>query len=99
MKVEISVIAGKIAKPLAVVVICLVVGYVFGVLTGPSLTGHTGMGYLTSSDLNRDDIGTSIVLSRFCEGLGLKSSVYWQQDGQGNIYGEPICLPAQQPSE
>jgi len=96
MKVEIELNSKQIARILAIVAIGLVIGFVLGMSSGPSLTGYTSVvgtgGYLTTADLNREDIGTSIVLSRFCEGMGLKSSVYWQQDEQGNVYGLPICL-------
>ncbi len=51
-------------------------------------------GCLTSLDLNRDDLGTVIVLSRHCEGMGLVSSVYWNEDVEGNVYGVPICMRA-----
>jgi hypothetical protein len=58
----------------------------------PQITEKTQQACLTINDLNRSDIGASIVLSRFCEGMGLQSSVLWQQDQQGNEYGVPICL-------
>ena len=28
----------------------------------------------------------------FCEKLGLSSSVFWQQDSEGNTFGVPICV-------
>ena len=93
MKVELNLEGRKIAKLLAIAVIGIVIGYTLSMFTGsPTITGNAPMGYLTSADLNREDIGASIVLSRFCEGLGLQSSVYWQQDPEGNVYGMPICL-------
>lgn len=50
---------------------------------------------LQTTDLNREDIGMAILLTRFCEGQGLQSSIYWQQDLNGNVYGMPICLPSE----
>ena len=97
MKVELEIDGRRIARVLAVALVGIAIGYALSTVVGtPSITGNAGMNYLTSADLNREDISASIVLSRFCEGLGLRSSVYWRQDPQGNTYGEPICLPVQQ---
>jgi len=46
---------------------------------------------LTTVDLNRTDLSAVIILSRFCEGMGLQSSVIWRQI-DGNVYAEPICV-------
>ncbi len=98
MKVEIDMSRGKIAMVLIIGIIGLVIGYGLGLATAPSVGLGTGggIGYLSSADLNREDIQASILLSRFCEGLGLQSSVYWQQDAEGNVFGTPICLAPQQ---
>lgn len=97
MKLELDLSAGGIARVLVIVLIGLALGFALGLSTGPSAVGYAGLEslgpqQLTTADLNRQDIGASIILSRFCEGLGLKSSVYWQSDAQGNVYGVPICL-------
>lgn len=68
-----------------------VIGYGCYVL-GTGQSADNSAGCLTTADLNRTDIETAIVLSRFCEGIGLQSSVYWQQDEQGQKYGMPICV-------
>ena len=96
MKVELNLEGKRIAGILVIAVIGIAIGYALATIAPQSSIGPAGLGYLTTADLNREDIGASIVLSRFCEGMGLKSSVYWQQDQQGNVYGLPICLQAQQ---
>ena len=50
---------------------------------------------LTSQDLNTDHLDAVVILSRFCEGQGLQSGVYWQQDQNGNVYAIPICIQPQ----
>jgi len=99
MKVEMDISGKKIAKYVIVGIVLLAVGYGLGMTTGTGFYTMSGGGvdYLSASDLNRSDIQASILLSRFCEGLGLQSSVYWQQDPEGNVFGQPICLePANQ---
>jgi len=88
MKIERSDL--KIVASISAIVIFGVLCYWLGVIEQPVSTGTQNC--LTSLDLNRDDIGASIVLSRFCEGLGLQSSVYWQQDEGGQVYAMPICM-------
>ena len=51
---------------------------------------------LTTADFNNDHLGAIVVMSRFCEGLGLRSSVYWQVDEQGNEFANPVCVVAQE---
>ncbi len=93
MKIEFDIKGKRSGRVLVIVVICLILGFAIGISTGPAVVGYTGLsGQLTTADLNREDISASIILSRFCEGMGLRSSVYWQQDAQGNVYGMPICL-------
>jgi len=100
MKVEIELNWVKIAKLIAILVVGAIIGYAAALATLPpaGATGSIGeeTNYLTTADLNRQDIQASILLSRFCEGLGLRSSVYWQRDAEGNVYGTPICLPQEQ---
>jgi len=100
VKVEINLEGKRIARILAIVVVGIAIGYTLSMVAPANapanMAGNAPLGYLTTADLNREDIGASIVLSRFCEGMGLRSSVYWQQDAQGNVYGLPICLQAQQ---
>lgn len=88
MKIEKSDL--KILAVILAIAIVGVVGYWIGTIEQPFSTETQNC--LTSLDLNREDIGASIILSRFCEGLGLQSSVYWQQDEQGQKYGMPICM-------
>jgi len=104
MKVEIDF--GKLKRKLFVSkwVWIFIAGLFIGAIIGISIKGieptsadwlsfHSGTPQcLTVADLNRSDIVTSIVLSRFCEGMGLQSSVYWQRDINGNVYGLPVCL-------
>lgn len=97
MKVAIEISWLKAAKFLAVLAVGIAIGYVIAVSAMPAVVGQGGeIDFLTSADLNRQDIQASILLSRFCEGLGLRSSVYWQRDLNGNVFGTPICLPAGQ---
>lgn len=95
MKLEVDLKPRKLAGLLVVGVICLAVGYALGMGTGQGISSAGGVDYLSTADLNRSDIQASILLSRFCEGLGLRSSVYWQKDAEGNVFGQPICLPPQ----
>ncbi|MDP2974116.1 MAG: hypothetical protein Q8N60_03635 [Candidatus Diapherotrites archaeon] len=95
MKVEINLEGKRIARVFAIALVGIAIGYTLSMVAPANIAGNAPMGYLTTADLNRDDIGASIVLSRFCEGMGLRSSVYWQQDAQGNEYGQPICLRQQ----
>lgn len=76
------------------VLVCLCLAFVAGVAVGgwSNSAPSQGPDCLTAQDLNRSDIGTAIVLSRFCEGLGLQSSVYWQRDLNGNVYALPVCV-------
>jgi len=97
MKVEMDINGKRIAKYTLMAVVLLAIGYGLGMSTGTGLyTMGGGVDYLSTSDLNRSDIQASILMSRFCEGLGLQSSVYWQQDAQGNVFGQPICLQPNQ---
>ncbi len=111
MKIEINMEGKRIARVFAIALIGIAIGYTLSMVAPANISGNAPMGYLTSADLdnrgigtgylttadlNREDIMASIVLSRFCEGMGLRSSVYWQQDAQGNVYGLPICLQQQQ---
>lgn len=84
------------------VVVWLVVGAIIGFLVATTVApSFMGARCLTTSDLNRTDIGNTIVLtsraSRFCEGMGFVSAVKWQQDEQGNTIGIPVCI--QQPQQ
>ena len=79
------------------------VGGVVGMLFSPSVVGFLEptsepleVDCLSSVDLNRSDLASVIVFSRFCEGLGLQSSVYWQQDSDGKTYGLPVCIQLQE---
>jgi len=99
VKLEINLEGKQIARVLAIAAIGVILGYSLSFVTGTESTGLVPMGtgnYITSSDLNREDLGLMSIItsqnSRFCEGMGLVSSVYWQQDDQGNTYGMPICL-------
>ena len=76
MKLEMDINGKKIAKYAIAGIILLAIEYALGTATGPAWTSAGGVDYLSSSDLNRSDIQASILLSRFCEGLGLQSSVY-----------------------
>jgi len=78
-------------KIIAIAIVILIVG-AGGYLAGASQQ-PIEFDCLTTQDLNRTDIGAGVVLSRFCEGMGLHSSIYWQQDEQGQKYGLPICIP------
>jgi len=95
MKIEMEISKSAVAKTLAIVAIGIIIGYALGITTGSGISTAGGVDYLSTADLNRSDIQASILLSRFCEGLGLQSSVYWQQDAEGNVFGQPICLPGQ----
>jgi uncharacterized membrane protein len=79
---------------IAFVIVSLIIGLIIFPVTTQSINS-TQPQCLTAADLNRGDIVTSIVLSRFCEGMGSQSSVYWQQTQDGNSYGIPICLQIQ----
>lgn len=98
MKVEFELKGKQIARLLAIAVIGIVLGYALALVATPSGVGYAGMGSmaLTTADLNREDLGnTSLItaqMSRFCEGIGLRSSVVWQRDSQGNEIGTPVCL-------
>ena len=84
------------------VIVWLVAGAIIGFLVATTIApSFMGAKCLTAADLNRTDIGNTIVLtsraSRFCEGMGLASNVLAQQDAQGNVYYLPICVqPPQQ---
>lgn len=95
MKFEIDSSKLKLSKWVWVFIIGLIIGATLGLVATiytPEPIFTLREECLTATDLNRSDIGASIVLSRFCEGMGLQSSVLWQQDSQGNEYGVPICL-------
>jgi len=101
MKVEMEISWIKAAKLAAVAVIGIIIGYALAVSTVTAPAAGTtvqmeGVDCITNADLNRQDIQASILLSRFCEGQGLQSSVFWQQDDEGNVFGTPICLPPPQ---
>lgn len=64
--------------------------------TEPTQPAEATPACLTTTDLNRDDLGAVITLTRFCEGLGLQSNIYWQTDDQNNVYGIPICTQPQE---
>jgi len=98
MKLEMEVSWQAITKLLVVGIVGIAIGYGLALATVPEPEPVQALNenYLTSSDLNRSDIQASILLSRFCEGLGFNSGIYWQQDAEGNVFGTPICLPPQQ---
>ena len=95
MDLKVSVTRKTIATIL-IVLFAFGAGFIAGTSGNPDKTSCIGEAItsscLTSADLNRSDIGASIVLSRFCEGMGLQSSVIWQNDvDTGTEYGIPIC--------
>ncbi len=110
MKLEMDLSGKKLAMMAALVIVGITVGYGIAMTTGtPGMASPGGTQTLTTADLNRSetqtlttadlnrsDIQASILLSRFCEGMGLQSGVYWQEDAQGNVFGAPICLPPPQ---
>lgn len=55
-------------------------------------SGELQSSCLTSADLNRSDLANVVIFSRFCEGLGLSSSIYWQRDEANHVYGLPVCV-------
>lgn len=81
-----------------VATILFIIGISIGVLLTPCQECQQSQqtACLTTTDLNYQHLNTIISLSRFCEGLGLQSAVYPQQDDQNNFYGLPICLPGGQ---
>jgi hypothetical protein len=101
MKIEMDVKWATVLQFMIVAIMFFCFGYVMAIYM-PSEnstekitscnSAETITNCLTATDLNRSDIGASIVLSRFCEGMGLQSSVLWSQDQQGNEYGMPICV-------
>ena len=76
------------AKIMAIFILGVVIGTVWMPFIG---TSEKECNCLTTVDLNRTDLSAVIVLSRFCEGMGLQSSVIWRQI-DGNVYAEPICV-------
>ena len=92
MRVEFDISRKKTISVVVLLLIGAIIGYSFG-LTAASpacLPGQANC--LTIADLNRQDLGNAITLTRFCEGMGFASSVRWQQDEQGQVYGEPVCI-------
>lgn len=85
MKIEAELNPKKIVKYLFVAIVFFGIG---GILLQPVIPQQK---CLSSIDLNRDDLRAVIVLSRDCEGMGLRSSVIWKQL-DGNVYAEPICV-------
>jgi len=77
-----------------IVIVLLAIGFCAGYLV-PKETGTVNATLsLSQKDLNI--LGNLSYLSGHCERLGLASSVYVQQDQNGNAYGVPICVqPAQ----
>jgi MFS-type transporter involved in bile tolerance (Atg22 family) len=97
MKLEMDLSGKKLAMMAVLVIIGIAIGYGLAMTSGTAgMASPGGTQTLTTADLNRSDIQASILLSRFCEGMGLQSGVYWQQDAQGNVFGAPICLPPPQ---
>ena len=90
MKIEFDLNWKGVVISFVIVVIAFGIGFLSGLRTVPETGPVTNC--LTVSDLNRSDIATGIILSRFCEGMGLNSSIFWQQDQNGNVYGLPICV-------
>lgn len=78
------------------VIAVFVIGIVVGIvgtqeILKPNNVYQEPVNCLKTTDLNRDDVAAGIILSRFCEGLGLQSNIYWQTDDQNTPYGIPIC--------
>lgn len=79
---------------------------IFGFLIGAAILGavlnpcqecqQQQIDCLTPADLNAEHLNAVISLSRFCEGLGLQSTVYWQQDDLNRSFAVPVCIEVQQ---
>ncbi len=95
-KVEMEITGKKIATTIVLLAIGLIVGYLIAGATAAPASKDNAQKCLTIQDLNRQDLIGVITLSRFCEGLGLASSVLQQQDLNGNVYGLPVCVPQPQ---
>ena len=94
MKFEVNFSKLKPSKWVGVFIIGVLLGAVIATVSFELKHEVPTTACLTTTDLNRSDMSAVIVLSRFCEGMGLQSSVYWQRDMNGNVYGLPICLEA-----
>jgi len=103
MKVETEITGAMATKILATVAVGFVIGFVAATMTmqpaAPAAVATDclkSVDCLTTADLSKEDIAIGSFQARFCEGLGMQSSVYWQQDPEGNTFGTPICLPPEE---
>jgi len=79
-----------------IIIVAIIVLLVIGFLSGyfyPKTQVVTDFN-LSGQDLNT--LGKLSYLAGHCERMGLVSSVYVQQDQNGNRYGLPICIEAKQ---
>lgn len=92
MKVELELNKTIIAIVLIAFIVGLAVGNLF-IGAKPLAEESPAVECLTKIDLNRQDLGNVVSLTRFCEGLGFASAVNWnEQDDKGNIYGSLVCM-------
>lgn len=74
------------------IIILLVIGFLLGYLYPREQVVNDFN--LSGTDLNT--LGKLSYLAGHCERMGLVSSVYVQEDQNGNRYGLPICIEAKQ---
>lgn len=94
MKLEINLptkqTIGKLLSVFLIIILIFISGWFVGYAISPQYNQQQS--FCSINDLNASETAKIVVLARQCEGLGLRSSVYWAKDAEGNVFGTPICL-------
>ena len=82
-----------------IIIVAIIVLLVIGFLLGYLYPRTQAVSEFNLSEKDMNTLGGLSYLSGHCERMGLVSSVYVQQDQNGNKYGLPICLESKTQSK